>query len=179
SRGRPHSNITHRGPFRRHPSPDRGRGIGYRLQHACPFALTWCTVRARESRALRSQRQTLIVRLAIVAILTPILLAACGGEDEGRAPTPQPATQAPTTPASTPAATPASSPAADSPPAAPLASPPAVSPVASPVSGSPVSGTTGRSITREEFQQQLLQHFNFEPAANQGGPVGIGEWGGS
>ena len=126
---------------------------------------------------MRSQRQTLIVRLAIVAILTPILLAACGGEDEDPTPTPQPATQTPTTAASTPAATPASSPAADSPPAATLASPPAVSPVASPVSGSPVSGTTGRSITREEFQQQLLQHFNFEPAANQGGTVVIGESG--
>jgi hypothetical protein len=88
-----------------------------------------------------------------------LVLAACGGGDDDPTPTPT-AKPLPRTP--TPAASPS-----------PVASP-VSSPVASPIgSPSPVAG--GRSITREEFQAQLLAAYPMEPAAHKGGQIILGE----
>ncbi|MGH2534917.1 MAG: ABC transporter substrate-binding protein [Thermomicrobiales bacterium] len=115
------------------------------------------------------QRWLLSIGTILCAAL--FLLAACTGDDEDEDPAPT-ATSAP--PTSTVEASPAASPIV-SPGASPVASP-VVSPVASPAAASPVAAaSTNQSVTREEFERQLLQHFPMEPAANEGGRVILGE----
>jgi peptide/nickel transport system substrate-binding protein len=92
-----------------------------------------------------------------IAVLMTILLtlAACGGGDDDPTPTPtaKPLPRTPTT----------------------VASPsPVSSPIASPI-GSPSPAAVGKSITREEFQAQLLATYPMEPAAHEGGHIILGE----
>jgi peptide/nickel transport system substrate-binding protein len=117
--------------------------------------------------AMRSMRNRFPLAIMLVVAL---VLSACGGDDDAPTPTPAAQTTATTAPRPTAAASPATSPA----PAA------CASPVASPVAlaspqASPAAGTT--SITREEFQCQLMQHFPMEPAAKKGGTIILGESG--
>jgi peptide/nickel transport system substrate-binding protein len=115
----------------------------------------------------------------IALLMVAVLLAACGGgsdEPDGPTPTAMPmsntATETPTVaatttqPAST-AATPAPAPVS----ASPVASP-AVSPGASPIAGA--NGWT-RSVTRDEFEQQLMTAFPMEQPANRDGSIVLGE----
>ncbi len=99
--------------------------------------------------------------IAIIALLAAIL-AACGGNSDDD-PTPTATTAPPTAPAVTPAAT-----------ASPMTA-------ATSTSGSPVSGSaspvasTGISISRADYQKQLLAAYPMEPAANKGGSIIVGE----
>jgi peptide/nickel transport system substrate-binding protein len=93
----------------------------------------------------------------LIAVLITILLvlAACGGGDDDPTPTPT-AKPLPRTPTA-------------------VASPsPVASPLASPV-GSPSPVASGKSITREEFQAQLLTAYPMEAPGRQGGQIILGE----
>jgi peptide/nickel transport system substrate-binding protein len=103
--------------------------------------------------------------IILIAMLS-VMLAACGGDDPKPTPTSAPTTapvSAPTTAAS-PTATKTAT-----------AASPIAFPAASPVSASPVAGTGSSSMTREQFQQQLLAAFPMQPAANKGGTIVLGE----
>lgn len=101
-------------------------------------------------------------------MLLMLVLAGCGSNSASPTPTPKP-----TTPAASPVA-----PTATAPRATPLASPEAslvATPGASPAALSSQPGQATRSITREAFRQQLLNHFPFELPGKPGGTVIIGE----
>src|SRR4051794_26723018 len=102
-------------------------------------------------------------------VLLPLLLAACGGGSNSETPTPT-AKPLPRTPTPSPVTT-------ASPIASPFASPgasPVASPGASPVA-SPATVAIGKSITRDEFQSQLLKAFPMQPAAHKGGQLILSE----
>jgi peptide/nickel transport system substrate-binding protein len=105
--------------------------------------------------AMRATRKRLPLGIFLAFTL---VLASCGGNDKKSTPTPG----AQTTP--TPAPTVVASP-------PPNCATPAASPVASP-QASPVAAA---SISREEFQCQLLTAFPMTPAAKKGGTIILGE----
>ncbi|MGH2561959.1 MAG: ABC transporter substrate-binding protein [Thermomicrobiales bacterium] len=116
--------------------------------------------------------QRWLLSIGSILCFALVSLAACtGDDDDDDADDPTATSAAPTaTIEATPAASPLASPAA-SPVAAPVSSP-----IASPATASPVAVTsTDQSMTREEFQRQLLQRYPMEPAAREGGRVLLGE----
>jgi peptide/nickel transport system substrate-binding protein len=103
-------------------------------------------------------------RLGLFSLLAVLfMLAACGGGGS-KTPTPPPVvTPTPTVPATT----------APTPIASPLASP-----VGSPVAGaSPVSANETASISRADFQKQLLAAYPMEDAKHTGGTILLAESG--
>ena len=109
-------------------------------------------------------------RLVLMAMLSAVL-AACAGGDDDPDPTQAPAaTTAPTTASTAPTVTST----VTTPAAQPAASPVAPG-SASPAAASPVAGTGDSTITREQFQQQLQAAYPMEPAAQKGGTVILGE----
>jgi peptide/nickel transport system substrate-binding protein len=108
-------------------------------------------------KATRVSRNRLPLGFLLAIIL---VLAACGGSDKKSTPTA--VVQSTPTPAPTVAASPP-----------PNCATPHASPVASP-QASPVAAA---SISREEFQCQLLTTFPMTPAAHKGGTVVLGESG--
>ncbi|CAN5630949.1 peptide-binding protein [soil metagenome] len=106
------------------------------------------------------------IRLWTVLALVGVALAACGGGssgDDGPTPTAMPMSQVQT----------ATVEATATQPAANVAASPAASPSGSP-SASPIASGWTKSITRSDFEQQLLAAYPMEAAANTGGTIVLG-----
>jgi peptide/nickel transport system substrate-binding protein len=103
----------------------------------------------------------------VLIVMLASALAACGGGKSNPTPTPaKSGVSAPTANVATVAPLPTSKPATAS--ASPLASPAAgASPVA--------ANAAGASITREQFQKELLAAYPMEPAKSKGGTIVLGE----